>query len=438
MAALRPSQQRTEPGGLVSEALFRDLLATTFSRRADSGLLAVLRVLLDGVPVDDTVSGDTSGARFAKECAALCRAAGEDGVAAPYGPTGFALLLDALPAPHHATHLAERIGASFRGRPEPGPDGAAQTISVGIAFNDDDGVHQALDVLDHAETAVRDAQAQGGDRCVVYDAAKQRDLAARLQVRTELYDSIDAGRFEVHYQPAVTLSSGQVTMVEALVRWDHPTSGLVAAAEFIELVAEHDLILPLGAWVLNEACAQLARWTEAFGDQTPALAVNFSEHQLRHPAAVSQVRGVIEANGIALRQLFIEIAATTLLSDDEAPRARLRELAALGVRLSIDHFATSASALADVQDLPIDLVKIDRSIIEAADGDGDRSVIEAVVAAGRSRGMTVAAEGIERAAQLTAVRALGVEQAQGYLFGRPQPADEIAVLIAASLAAGGE
>jgi len=411
---------------LVDLPTFLELLDLAYRRDRDAvDSLAVLRV-----DIDAAVSDHSDEA-----CRALCRIAGSDDAVTAIDGTGFALLSDTLRAPYLAANLADRIAGDVADalRSADGADG--HSVSIGIGFLDDDHVTTSKDIFDHADAAVASARQLGGNRWEVFDERLRENIAERRRFRDELYGAIDAGDFRVHYQPADDVDADRITMVEALVRWDHPTRGLVAAGEFVDLAEESGLMLPLGAWVLNEACRQLRAWLDEFGESAPIVAVNFSQHQLEHETALQLVAGVIEANGLEAGRLCLEFAEGVLLAD--LPRAveRLHELRALGVRLSIDHFGVAQTSSTALDQFPIDLVKIDRSFVGAIDTSDDaHRAVTTIVETAHSLGIAVAAEGVETEAQLAVVRDLGCDQIQGFHVARPQSPADISSLVADQLA----
>lgn len=407
-----------------------DGLETAFERDRGAAKLAVLCLELD----PDTIGNLTTERALtpnlvAEIFARLQVAAGQATTVARLPEGRFVVVLDGLAASHRAANVAERIGDAFRPTGADADDDVRTTVSIGIGFLDDAGIDRGEAILEHAEAALDEAQAQGGDRYEIFDEANRGDIIERLRVREELYESIDAGSFRLHYQPVVNFESGAVAMVEALVRWEHPTRGLVAAGEFISLAEEHDLILPLGAWVLNEVCGQLRDWYARFADHTPVIAVNFSAEQFHHPTAVAQIAGVVEANDIEPRLLSIELSEDTLMQDAETSVAVLEALREVGVSLSIDHFGMSSSSFNFLQRFPVDVVKIDRSFVDGIDTNTHHeAVATAIIHLARSLGLDVTAEGIETEAQFALVRDLGCDSAQGYHVGRPQPPEEVASL----------
>jgi EAL domain-containing protein (putative c-di-GMP-specific phosphodiesterase class I) len=401
---------------------FTEMLDAAFARpRNGDDVLAVMCIEHAADEPDDELRHLAS---------VLAGIAGTDGAVAVRSTHQVAMMVDHLPAPFYAANLADRVTNDLR---EARGDGAA--VTIGIGFSTDDDIAVATDILDHAEQAARRSVQAGGGRWEIFDDKVRDEVAERRRFRDELYGAIDAGDFRVHYQPANDASAGRITMVEALVRWDHPERGLVAAGEFVDLAEETGLILPLGAWVLNEACRQLRSWLDELGESAPVVTVNFSGHQLHHANAVELVAGVIEANGLDPQRLCIEIAESVVAADRPAAIARMHALRTLGVRLSLDHFGVSAGSVAGLDGCPVDLVKVDRSLVNASDADGDpRDTIEAIVLAAHAVGAAVGAEGVETAEQLDAVTALGCDQIQGFYLARPQSGDDVTLLVANGVA----
>jgi Amt family ammonium transporter len=249
--------------------------------------------------------------------------------------------------------------------------------------------------------------------------------AERLAQETELRQAIDGGALRVFYQPIVDLSSGRIREVEALVRWQHPQRGIVSPADFIPLAEETGLIVPLGRWVLDEACRQLSAWHREQPSVPPlVLSVNLSARQLQQPDLTEYVGQLLATYALPPSCVTLEITESCLMQDNDA--APLRTLAALGVNLAIDDFGTGYSSLSYLRDLPVDTLKIDRSFVAGLDQDqGSQAIIRAIATLAHELGLVVTAEGIETAEQLAQIRALGIDLAQGYYLNRPVPLEQL-------------
>jgi EAL domain-containing protein (putative c-di-GMP-specific phosphodiesterase class I) len=278
------------------------------------------------------------------------------------------------------------------------------------------------------------AKRRGRDRYEVFDGALRHDLHQDLRVRNELHEALETNAFDIFYQPVVSLATGDVVSVEALLRWNHPRRGLLSAGRFIGDAEREGLTVPLGSWVLRQVCQQLAQWTDWFGDNTPTISVNVSARQLSHPDSVGEVASILEALTVDPSRISIELTESTLMDDTEQTLHRLDAFRTLGVTLAIDDFGTGFSSLSYLKRLPVDILKIDKVFIDDLETDSrDAAIVAAVVSLAEALDLSVVAEGIETAAQLTRVRELGCDLAQGYHLGRPQPAAEISSLLSMRL-----
>jgi len=267
----------------------------------------------------------------------------------------------------------------------------------------------------------------------LFDPAMQAALLDRLALERDLAEAAARGELRVCYQPVVDLATGRATCLEALVRWQHPTRGLVPPGAFIPLAEEAGLIVPLGRWVLAEACRQVVAWGGAYPDAAaPALAVNLSPRQFRDPGLVADVAAILAATGLPAERLTLEVTESAAMERIAETLATLAALKALGVRLALDDFGTGHSALANLRQLPLDTLKIDRSFFQ--EDPANRAIVGAVNALAHGLGLDVTAEGLETAAQVAWARAAGCERGQGFYFARALPAETIAALWGAGLA----
>jgi diguanylate cyclase (GGDEF)-like protein len=339
------------------------------------------------------------------------------------GGDEFAILQMAISQPSDATALALRvidaIGAPYL------IDGHQVVIgtSVGIAVGPTDGTSPE-DLLRNADLALYRAKADGRGTFRFFEHGMDLQMQERRTLEADLRRAMQAGEFELHYQPVVNLESGDVRGFEALMRWRHPDKGMVPPANFIALAEEIGCIIPLGEWAIRQACATAAAWPEPL-----EVAVNLSPVQFSTPGLVQVVMSALAASGLPARRLELEITESTLLQDSESTLATLYNLRSLGVRIAMDDFGTGYSSLSYLQSFPFDKIKIDRSFIrDVADGVGSLNIVRAVAAMAKGLGMTTTAEGVETQEQLDAVRSEGCTEMQGFLFGRPLPADELEAL----------
>jgi EAL domain-containing protein (putative c-di-GMP-specific phosphodiesterase class I) len=236
----------------------------------------------------------------------------------------------------------------------------------------------------------------------------------------------------VFYQPIVRLETGEITGLEALVRWEHPERGMLLPADFVPLAEDTGLIVPIGSYVLERACSEVAELNARVRPEAPlTVSVNLSARQLQPPAIVTQVADVLAETGLVPRSLVLEFTEAALTGDLDASIARLRELRRLGVRLAVDHFGAGSASLTSIRRLPIDILKLDRSFVEGVSDDGEVSALSgAIVEVAGILDLQAVAEGIERSEQLERLRALGCDSGQGLLFGGPVRLDEVAGLLA--------
>ena len=292
--------------------------------------------------------------------------------------------------------------------------------SIGVASTD-----TGHDLLRNSDLAMYAAKAAGTNRCTVFTADLHTNAVARLDRREQLERAIENEELVLHYQPIVDLDLGRNAGFEALVRWQHPERGLLGPGEFIPLAEETGLIVPLGRWVLRDAARQAATWGGA-----PYLSVNVAGAQLEQPGFVEEVETALRDAGLAPERLVLEVTESSLVGDDSAEV--LQALRRLGIRLAIDDFGTGYSSLSYLRRFPMDILKIDRSFTR--DACEDSALLNAIVAMGESLGLVLVPEGIEEPEQAEALRALGCRLGQGFLFGRPVPADQltgVAVSVAA-------
>ena len=325
-----------------------------------------------------------------------------DGYALDAGPELVAeRLLDVLRHPYEMSHVP--------GRP------LYITASVGIAC----GLRETADqLLDDADIAMYDAKASGRNRYVLFESSMQTVSRDRLTLGMDLTEALKQHQFFLLYQPTFDLRSESVTGVEALIRWRHPTRGIVAPGEFIPIAEDTGLIIPIGRWILGEACRQASIWHQH--GHGIGIAVNVSARQLDHNELIDEVRDALQTSGLDPTVLTLEVTETALMRDADATATRLRQLKALGVRIAIDDFGTGYSSLAYLRRFPADTLKIDGSFIDAiATSEESAILVHTLIALGNDLGMQTLAEGIEDQAQLEILRRERCDQGQGFLFSRP-------------------
>jgi predicted signal transduction protein with EAL and GGDEF domain len=346
------------------------------------------------------------------------------------GGDEFAVLLENVRDDQDAIVVANRITSSLTAPFQLQQKLLTITASMGIARAADG--NGADELLRNADVAMYAAKARGKGRYTLFAPEMHAALLTRLSTEADLRDAVEREEFCLMYQPIVDLGAGRIVGCEALVRWNHPTRGLVAPESFIRLAEDTGLIIPLGKWVLREATREAARWPKnPTGSRPPYVTVNIAGKQLLHPEFVSDVQGALRDALLPADRLILEITEGTLLDNAEATTSRLQELKALGVRLAIDDFGTGYSSLSYLQRFPIDILKIDKSFVEGVVRGGNQAALaRTIISLGDSLALRTVAEGIETDAQRSVLRDLGCQLGQGFLYARPMESAGIASAIA--------
>jgi diguanylate cyclase (GGDEF)-like protein len=418
--------------GLPNRALLLDRMELALARAERSGRdVTVLFLDLDGFKLINDSLGHVAGDRLLIEVARrLKECVGPTETAARLGGDEFAILLADLDDPARAVDVAARVIAAL----DPpftlvGREVFARA-SIGIAC----GRQAPEDLLRYADVAMYRAKREGGDRYRVFEPAMHAAVVDRLELEADLRGALARDELVLHFQPIVDLETERLEGVEALVRWNHPARGLVAPVDFVPLAEETGLIVSLDRWVMAEACRHAARWAERFGSAAPAwVSVNLSGRHLLDGSFEEDVVSALRAAQLEPCRLTLEITETVLVQDVGLAIERLQRLKELGVRVAIDDFGTGYSSLRYVGRFPADFLKIAKPFVDGVhDDEKDAALARTIVTLGRSLGMQPVAEGVERAAQLEALRELGSVYGQGYLFARPLPVDGLERLLAAA------
>lgn len=337
---------------------------------------------------------------------------------ARFGGDEFVLLLDGVSGADEAGRRAEQIQSALTAPVSLRGYEMFTSASIGIALSSDvDETASPEHLLRNADAAMYRARALGAERHAVFDRSMHQEALHRLQLETDLRQALRRDEFRLVYQPIVELASDRIAGWEVLVRWHHPERGVVPPLEFIGIAEDTGLIVPLGRWVLREACRQVAEWQamEA-GGEPRFVCVNLSARQFVDATLYDEVRDAVRESGLRPGSLKLELTESTLMNDPGSAVPLLLKLRALGIPIYLDDFGTGYSSLAYLHQLPLDGLKIDRSFVQRADGT---AVVQTIVALARSLGVAVVAEGIEEAHQAAALRAMGCRYGQGYFFSRP-------------------
>ncbi|HEX2192908.1 MAG TPA: EAL domain-containing protein, partial [Acidimicrobiales bacterium] len=425
--------------GLANRALFTERVNHAIVRQSREGdSLAVLFLDLDDFKSLNDTMGHAAGDVLLQGVGRRLLACVRPGdTVARFGGDEFAVLLEGAGA-DEAERIAGRI-VSELGRPVPlGDRDVHVRASVGVAVAPAPEA-SGDELLANADAAMYVAKTRGKDRHEVFEPSMRTAAVERSGLLTDLAWAVGRGELELDYQPVVDVTNGGMVGFEALLRWRHPTRGLLAPGEFIALAEESGLIVPIGAWALNRACEQGRAWQAMNGDAPLTMAVNVSARQLQHPGLVGLVADALATSGLDPSSLVLEITESATVADTEATIARLRELKDLGVGLAIDDFGTGYSSLSYLRRFPVDLLKIDRSFVAGmVHSPEDAAIVSHVIGLAHAFGLKVVAEGVETVHQLEELTRLGCDLAQGYNWRRPEPAAEVERWLATALSRGGD
>ncbi len=413
--------------GLANRALFSTMIEHALAAAPRDGrIVAVLYCDVDGMKRVNESLGHSAGDTTLKAVADRLRGCvrGHDTVAR-LGGNEFGILLEHLTSPADALQAIERIMSTLRQPVSlPGTQVELQP-HIGIAISTG-GEETAEDMLGNGAVALHNARTcEGG--FAIFDPEMHALAVQRIEFEAELRTALEESQFLVYYQPTIDLATGRLTGVEALVRWQHPSRGTVGPVEFIPLAEEIGLIVPLGKWVLREACRQVRVWENDFPFDDPiTLSVNLSGRQLRHTNLLRDVADALEDSGLPPSRLILEITESVLMTDTAATLNRLFQLRSLGVRMAIDDFGTGYSSLAYLRRFPVDILKIDKSFVDGVATEPTAgALVDAMIRIAKTLKLETVAEGVERPEQADRLRALQCDIGQGYLFSRPLPSDQM-------------
>jgi diguanylate cyclase (GGDEF)-like protein/PAS domain S-box-containing protein len=427
--ALRESERRLEHQAthdpltrLPNRTLLFDRMEMALARaRRNHRWVAVLFCDLDHFKVVNDSQGHTRGDDLLQAVAERLAAVVRPGdTIARFGGDEFVVLAEDLSVEHEAVTLAERLSDALA---EPFVVDDAEvvvTVSIGISLGSGDR-NDAESLIRNADAAMYHAKAKGRARAEVFDDAMRARAVERHQIETSLRRAVSRHQLQVHYQPMIDLRTQRVSGVEALVRWKHPTRGLLYPATFMATAEETGLIVPLGAWIFDQACAQTAAWNRLHDDDL-FVAINLSAWQLADPTLPGDIASVLAATRIEPGHVHVEITESVLMHDVDASEEVLDRLKVLGVRVAIDDFGTGYSSFSYLRRFPVDILKIDRSFIQGVGADADAdAIVRSLIDLGHTLGLEVVAEGVETEGQLDELDRRGCDLIQGFLVAKALP-----------------
>lgn len=435
---LRSAARTDKLTGLANRALFCDRLqrAVSRSKRIKDYRFAVLFLDFDRFKLLNDTLGHDVGDLLLQEIArrlrqtvrsgdSLSREACEN-VTARFGGDEFVVLLDGIRSPADAVVVADRLLEAFAQPYQLGEHEAFSTASIGIVTSDMPA-DSAEEVVRNADTAMYEAKLRGKARYVVFDGSMHERAQNRLCLENDLRKALDSGQLMLMYQPIVSLDGGEVAGFEALIRWNHPERGLIPPGEFVPIAEDTGLILPIGEWVLREACRQLAAWRQSLGDAAPrSISVNLSRNQLAQEDLPMTIRRILEETGVPPSCVHLELTESAMMRDVKSATRMLHTIKETGVKLSLDDFGTGYSSLSCLHQFPLDILKIDQSFVANLDrGRHFMALIDAAVQLARNLRIHVVAEGVETVDQIAALLAMECEFGQGYIFSKPLMAADV-------------
>ncbi len=413
--------------GLANRALFGERVENFVNQRKD-GVVSVLFVDLDDFKFINDSLGHQVGDELLVAVAARLQSCVRDvDLVARLSGDEFAVLLESAVDRQDAVAVAQRVQDSLEAPVIIDEREITISASVGIAVERRSNIERAETILRAADTAMYRAKHKGKGRFEFFEQGMHLEAIERLDLKTDLQVALERGQFELNYQPIVDMSNEKVHGVEALIRWNHPTRGYVMPDRFIQLAEQTGQIVPIGRWVLNEACNQIMRWRKDHPDTAPkTIAVNLSVRQLHDPKLLEDVADALGASGLEPEALTLEITESMLIEETDRGSRALDQLKAMKVKVAIDDFGTGYSSLSYLKRFPVDTIKIDKSFVaEMETSSTSAALVKAVVDLAHNLGVATVAEGVENSDQKAKIHELGCTYGQGYLFARPLTAAQI-------------
>jgi diguanylate cyclase (GGDEF)-like protein len=406
---------------LANRVLLNDRLEHALARVQHGEMVAVHHLDLDQFKAVNDTFGHPCGDKLLRTVAERLRGlVGEADTIARMGGDEFVIVQATIADPADATSLAQGVIDALSEPYDIDGQQAVIGVSIGISVGPGDGSNPDK-LLRNADLALYRAKSDGRGTFRFFEPVMDLQMQTRRILEQDLRKALPSGEFELYYQPVVNLASKEISGFEALIRWNHPSKGMISPADFIPLAEEIGFIVPMGEWVIRQACATAAQWPDNLH-----VAVNISAIQFRSPGLMQVIVSALAASGLAPTRLEIEITESVLLHNKEATLAVLHQLRALGIRIAMDDFGTGYSSLTYLQSFPFDKIKIDRSFVKnITENSSSLTIVRAVAALANGMGMTATAEGVETAEQLHSIASEGCTEMQGFLFSRPLPAAEI-------------
>ena len=412
--------------GLPNRTAIFESLDEAIARIEPGSSVGVLFVDLDGLKtLNDTLGHDRADEMIREVGDRLSRAVRSSDFVGRFGGDEFVVVAEEIATEEEASKLGFRLLEAIS-EPLPGIDSTVVTASIGIAIMGGCGA-DAREAIRRADSAMYAAKRAGGDRMVFFSGSRRTHEGRRFALARELRDAETRGELGIVFQPVFELATNEIAAVEALLRWDSPTLGMVPPAEFIPVAEDAGSIVPIGAWVLRESCETIRRIANG---RPVELSVNVSARQLAHPGFARSVQLILSHAEFSADQLTLELAEAALIRADAVTARTLHELESHGIRIVLDDFGTGVSSLSWLKEHPVSAIKIDRSFIGGLAHDTrDQAIVSSLVAMSRALGCTVTGEGVETVEQLAALRTLDCERAQGFLLARPMPAAQLEALL---------